>query len=136
MVGRIAFIVNLFNTSRPDKYEIVMEFYKIEFFYCQCIFKLVSAMMHHSWKGNGSVVVITPRDPRYRELAMKSDYVLYRKDRSYLIYKEYEFAIMVSRNLADLTFLYVEVSRLIGKLQAKILKISTKIEFFLKTKKR
>jgi hypothetical protein len=136
MVGRIAFIVNLFNSGRPDKYEIVMEFYKIEFFYCQCVFKLVSAMMHHSWKSDGSVVVITPRDRGYGELSRKSDYVLYRKDKSYLIYKEYEFAIMVARNLADLTFLYGEVSRLFGKLQAKIVRISTKIEFFLKTKKR
>lgn len=136
MVNRIAFIINLFNTGRPDKYEIVMEFYKIEFFYCQCVFKLVTAMMHHSLSDNDSLVIITPKDPAYREIALKSDYVLYRKDKSFLVYKEYEFAIMVSRNLADLTFLYVEVSRLFAKLQAKILRISTKIEFFLKTKKR
>ena len=38
MISRVATIINLFNVGNPPKYEIVTEFYQIEYHYCQCIF--------------------------------------------------------------------------------------------------
>lgn len=136
IIGHLAKFSLLFSFGKPEKDEVIPLLYEIELCYCKNAFFLVISTMMFIFNKSSNLKIVSADNPEISDLIKKSDFLIYKKDISLLIFREYEFVIQVNQNLADLTFLYYEVNREIKKLKKKIDRFSEKIEFFLSTTQR